>query len=551
MKFLPKLIATVMSVALVLSAGASASAAKIENATTNANSNASLIAADFDVSGTKLEPKTALPDAYSSREIGLTTPVRDQLYNTCWAYGSLATLESAQLKAGITTPVFSPMHMNHWGITREDGTGWIRNEYGGGYSYIALGYFSSWQGPRLDVDYPINIYPTQFSELDSSTKKQLAVNGIIYLDTGDVETVKTAIYNYGAVVGNYHVNDSYYNSFTNAYYCNIEGLTTAQLFGHCISIVGWDDNYARENFSSIAQPENDGAWLCKNSWGDSWGDGGYYWISYEDFYLFDTRFGHSYAFCDVDNYSYKKNIYQNETDGATYEFEYLSANTITYVNVFDTDSEYTVLEEVNFETISDGAKYDIYLIPVSEDGAPVNDMNKWTLLKSGTVEYQGYHNIDTEDMLIESDKFAVGVTLKNQKGSGNSIGVSEWLSTGEDNYIFLPQSQRGSSYIMVGSDSMDVMDFYYNHLEGDEIGGTFVIKAVASSERETGDCDLDGRVSVLDATYVQRYLALITDMPFLSQAFADYDSDGDISITDATRIQMKIANIPTFEDPFE
>lgn len=50
--------------------------------------------------------------------------------------------------------------------------------------------------------------------------------------------------------------------------------------GHAVVIVGWDDSYPKENFN--IQPEHDGAYLCLNSWGESWGDNGYFWLSYED-----------------------------------------------------------------------------------------------------------------------------------------------------------------------------------------------------------------------------------------------------------------------------
>ncbi len=38
-------------------------------------------------------------------------------------------------------------------------------------------------------------------------------------------------------------------------------------FNHSVCIVGWDDHYSRENFLKDHQPEGDGAWIVKNSWG--------------------------------------------------------------------------------------------------------------------------------------------------------------------------------------------------------------------------------------------------------------------------------------------
>ncbi len=556
MKVFTKVFSFIIASIITLSAISSASAAEIDITNTKADGDISAIAANLDITGTKLESDTELPSYYSSRDLGYTTDIRDQIYNTCWAYSSSSTLESVLMKAGYAISQFAPMHMNHWGTLREDGTGWSRTYSGGGYSYIALGYLTSWQGPRLESDYPEYTDIADFDTASQNAQKKFATNGVIYLDTGDIETVKTAVYTYGAAVGNYHVDTTYYNARYDAYYCNLEGLTTAQLNGHAISIVGWDDNFPKERFSSIAIPENDGAWLCKNSWGEYWGDDGYYWISYEDEYLFDTRFGHSYTFNDVQVYDNSSSLYQNEVDGATYEFEYISnLETVTYINVFDKDENYDTIDKVNFETVSQGALYNIYSIPLERDGTPKHEKAKWDPVASGIVPYQGYLSIDVEDFKINSDRFAIGVELTKNKGSKNSIGVSEWLTSG-GNRIFTPQSKAGQSYIFYGyNNEIDLMDFYKDYLQ-DDIGGTFVIKAVAKETEKTysiGDVDMDGSVSILDATLVQMSLADIVTISDKQKSLSDMDKDGIVTIMDATYIQLKVAGkyIENSDDDFE
>ncbi len=73
--------------------------------------------------------------------------------------------------------------------------------------------------------------------------------------------------NSGELTGNY------YNPKTGAFYSR-ENKT-----GH---VVGWDDNYPRENFNSNFRPAANGAWIAKDNKGEKHGNQGYIWISYED-----------------------------------------------------------------------------------------------------------------------------------------------------------------------------------------------------------------------------------------------------------------------------
>lgn len=59
---------------------------------------------------------------------------------------------------------------------------------------------------------------------------------------------------------------------------------------HAIIIVGWDDNYPKENFPEDCRPSENGAWIAHNSWG-TWGGDGTFYISYEDVYAEEDLFG--------------------------------------------------------------------------------------------------------------------------------------------------------------------------------------------------------------------------------------------------------------------
>jgi hypothetical protein len=52
---------------------------------------------------------------------------------------------------------------------------------------------------------------------------------------------------------------------------------TKNYYGHALTIVGYDDNIYG------------GAFRVVNSWGDEWGDGGYFWLKYKDFKIITTE----------------------------------------------------------------------------------------------------------------------------------------------------------------------------------------------------------------------------------------------------------------------
>ena len=156
--------------------------------------------------------------------------------------------------------------------------------------------------------------------------------------------------------------------------------------------------------------------------------------------------------------------------------------------------------------------------------------------------------MDIEDFEFPDETGSIAVTI-DASGiySKTTIGVCEWLTTSNGGYVFINESERGQSYLMTDNGVQDLMDWYLEE-NNDEIGGTFVIKAVTAQHYPVtllGDVNLDGRVNVNDVTEIQRHLADYLTLTKTAKANADLNGDGVISINDATTLQKILAEIIT------
>ncbi|MBE6501238.1 MAG: hypothetical protein E7Z79_02215 [Methanobrevibacter thaueri] len=201
----------------------------------------------------------SLPKSYDSRDYGYITPVKDQgTGGNCWAFGGVATLEACLKKATGITFDFSEENIKNL-MAEYSMFGWDPN--GGGYDALVWAYLASWFGPVYDGD---DIYD-EYSALSVIYNPALHIQDILSLpdvvsSSSDFPNarnkVKEAIMEYGAVTMS--------TSWTSTE-------------NHCMSIVGWDDNYkGYDYFGSYTQ----GAWIVKNSYGPDWEYNGYLYISY-------------------------------------------------------------------------------------------------------------------------------------------------------------------------------------------------------------------------------------------------------------------------------
>ena len=532
-----KLLCSFISVAAVCSVlvsayGFSASAAEIDEE--------EIISAPQAVLDSVSEGDTSdssLPSRYSSVDLGYVSSVKEQLYNDCWVYGAMGTLESTLLKNNIYTGDMSVNHANIWGTTRESRKGWIRNANEAGRAKIMLGYFTSWQGPVLDSKLPtlnLNDYTPDDLPTDMA---DIGITSLKYLYREDPDSIKQAIMESGGISTYYSNSVNCFNYDNYSFYMSPD--YSDSYMGHAIELVGWDDNYPASNFRET--PSKDGAWLVKNSWGEDWGNNGFFWISYEDRDLFHpTKYTPSYQIKSFEKITAYNKILQNEIYGATYEFNYIKGNELVAIESFDFDSGYNMLDKVVFETTSQGSDYKIYYVP-DKNGVPDEDENNWTELYSSTVDYTGYICADFDDFEIPDSSGNVAIKISAAPNADSaSLGVCEWLTSGGQ-FTFRYQTEKDLSYVKYEGKIYDTKD-WYSEISNDNMGGTFAIKAITRNPNiKQGDIDLNGTVDINDATLLQKYIAKMLELDKYALSVSDMNSDGIISISDVTKIQQMIA----------
>ena len=373
--------------------------------------------------------------SYDGRVYNLNTSVKNQENGgNCWAFAALATLESCILKTN-NQSIFNLSEENMKNVmARFSDYGLNKNTNGGGDHSLAMGYLSSWFGPVLESE---DIYcPT--NSLSPILDNCMRIQNMYIIPSDSKYSIKEAVYKYGSVYYEFLWNDSYLN-LTNYNYNGTIGIN-----GHAVSIIGWDDNFSRYNFKCI--PENDGAWIAKNSWGSNETNDGYIYISYENnkntlssttfftFILNDTN--------DYD-YNYQYDIYCEDIEG--------DSNSIYISNNFTSDC-YGFLAAVSTYFLTENINYTITI--------KIN--NNIVHSQSGFMKNKGYYTIPLTNqslILYENDTFEVIFYLYSNEG-----------------VIHLPRCyDSGITHILHPCNSSKSSDDFINWTTFDD--GVFCIKA--------------------------------------------------------------------------
>lgn len=373
-----------------------------------------------------------LPSYYDLRDYNLVTPVKDQGSNgNCWAFAAIASLESCILKATGQVYDLSESNMKNLMALFSD-YGWDMNPNTGGYDKMGYGYLVSWLGPVNETDDPYNIGTVISPVLNS----MFHIQNVLFLqrnDPLDNDDIKRAIMEYGAVATSIRWSGV---SGKNVYYTGSDGAN------HAVTIVGWDDNYSRNNFGTT--PPGDGAWIIKNSWGTTPYRDGYYYVSYYDAVCAKPgALEKNFVFVFNDSIKYDKN-YQYDIAGKTdYLYSYFS--NVLYKNKFQaSDNEYLTAVSTYFDKQTNW-NLSIY----------VNGLLKHTQVGSSpnsysTIELTEYIPLKAEDYF----EVVFNVTVNGNVG----VPISEAVSLNKEIY-----SQYVSFISYDGIEWFDLYDYAWGY----------------------------------------------------------------------------------------
>lgn len=398
-----------------------------------------------------------IPSKYTSVDKGYITSVKNQgITGACEAFSTIAVIEADYIAKGYGTKDntdFSESYLYWFAIYHrfedEDspyyGDGMIYDTTGNifdlGLNDIdIISTLKTDMGIAYENDFPFNyntgIYGEKYDDaFRFGSGCNVRLDDTVVFDKNDTDAIKQWIMEHGAVTVGF--NSNFYYTGTNG---TVAVSNVALVPNHSVAIVGWDDDFKAEGIGASTVMKGKGAWLCKNSYGEYWGDNGYFWLPYSAASI-DEMMGISIKYdnsCD-DRYSY---------NGFT---DYIAdIDSTNKVANYYTAEDSGVISQVTFYADKDT---DITLTVYTDNGDIIPD--------SGSAVSSVSRHIDVEGVYTE----ALDRTYSVKKGDGIWL-VAEYSCNVplENQYNGFTLDREKQSYIYYNGEWKDLgtTDLYGN-----------------------------------------------------------------------------------------
>ena len=445
------------------------------------------------------EPKIidSFPSSFDLRDVdgeNYVTGVRDQGgYGTCWTHGAMAAMEGNLLMTGKWTdagetgePDLSEAHLDWWnGFNTHNndddpGGGGLTPHWGGDYMMTSA-YISRGEGAIREIDAPYYNIDIACDRNDIAYHHYFARDIEWFVaeeDFSNINTIKNILMTEGVIGTAFCVSSEYWFDM-GGYVAHYQPPYTEDDPNHAVAIIGWDNEI-------LTTAPYTGAWLCKNSWGEGFGEEGYFWISYYDKWCGQHPEMGAVSFQDV-TYDPFDTIYYHDYHGWRDTLDVSEA-----FNAFVADSSETIIA-VSFFTSDDNVDYKICLYDDFTEGQLNNELST----KIGNIEYTGFHTIYLDNFVTinAGDDFYVYVKLYD---GGHAIDrtstVPVLLGAPPQRNIVVSEANPGESFFKQSSTWFDLYDHEFPDESWDQTAN-FCIKAMTGENYAPDKPDISGPIN--------------------------------------------------------
>ena len=370
--------------------------------------------------------------------------VRDQgVSDDCWAFSTLASIESNLLKNQINTDYLSIAHlelMTQNSLYTPSFITFSRDfNSGGKLEYTAAYVLNNW-GPIKESELPFQTITnliantTTINQIDATSKKaSVDVDDIFYLNNSQgicsensIKTIKQYLVNHGALAASLYFDTK--SNYSNGAYYYYNG---SNISNHAVTIVGWDDNIEVTNFKNNATRK--GAWIVKNSYGTTNGENGYYYISYDDVNICTNIVGFYNTDLNVSDEAY---YYDDLGTNVTLK----SKSDVNYVaNIFTKqNANAEKIDKITFASNNEGINYTVYY-------ASNASLKDYVEIAKGTTSHAGYISIIPSKDIYVTEKFSIIVKYETDSNTEDIIPIAmKGASTNSPYHNF--EITKGVSY---------------------------------------------------------------------------------------------------------
>lgn len=484
-----------------------------------------------------------IPEDYTLPNVKL----QDQ--QTCWLYSSMACAEILYSKKYGNKNSFSEQHAltvltdalkvkNHYS-SEDNISGFykIKKSDGGNFE-MAMQYMTNWNNPissnnSLEWNSMIDerFQGDADSDFNTTAESRINVTDARYIPNS-TDCIKRSIINYGSVYSAMHFDSTVYYINDGKCYYNSK-LERDYIIDHAITIVGWDDNYSKNNFSNALfyeKPSIDGAWLVRNS-NEIEQNGGYFWLSYAEMSLNSHGFKPSIIEKIANSNSNQKML--------SYDYLYLGSsyvaeNDASIANIYDTsvlDNDYDKLKYVMTYLRTDGCLYKVYIVQADNINQLPTNLDDYDPVAEGSYAGEGYLTIKLDNdgyNITPGNKYAVIIQtapIENDNITSFCYETSSIFGDCEFN--------ANESFVFDDSYKNYWVDSYDLNKGNFCIRPVFEKSADDSNVSVTPDRIINTSIDTqIDITSNRNLFKIVTDKNFLLREDRDYyDTDSGIVLT--------------------